>query len=60
MSKKRKSGAMGMKEGDRVVYEIDGRHGKAGEFLQDGDCQVDFDDGTSRMVKWNHLHKERK
>ena len=55
--KMRKSGANGMKEGDRVVYEIDGRAGKAGEFLQDGDCQVTFDDGSIKMVKWNNLRK---
>lgn len=49
---------IGMTEGDRVVYKIDGRHGVAGEFLQDGDCQVTFDDGSTKMVKWNNLRKE--
>lgn len=51
----RRSGANGMKEGDRVIYDIDGRHGVAGEFLQDGDCYVTFDDGAGENVKWNNL-----
>lgn len=55
---RKKSGANGMTEGDRVVHEIDGKHGVAQEFLQDGDCQVTFDDGSTKMVKWNNLHKE--
>lgn len=47
-----------MTEGDRVIYAIDGRRGIAGEFLQDGDVYVKFDDGTGREVKWNNLRKE--
>jgi hypothetical protein len=53
-----KSGACGMKSGDRVVYVIDGRHGVADEFLHDGDAFVTFDDGRFETVKWNHLVKE--
>ena len=55
----RESGAMGMRYGDRVVYDIDGRHGRAGEFTHDGDCYVDFDDGKHETVKWNNLSPER-
>lgn len=46
-----------MRVGDRVVYQIDGRHGVAEEFLQDGDACVRFDDGTSGTVKWRLLEK---
>ena len=53
-----KSGANGMKAGDRVVYEIDGRHGVADEFLHDGDAFVTFDGGECATVKWNHLQPE--
>lgn len=49
------SGANGMKVGDTLIYEIDGRVCKATEFLQDGDASVIFDDGTAGMVKWNLL-----
>ena len=49
-----------MKFGDRVVYEIDGRHGVAHEFMQDGDVEVRFDDGTYALVKWSRCHKEAK
>jgi hypothetical protein len=55
----RKSGACGMHYGDRVVHTLTGRHGTAGEFLQDGDCYVDFDDKSNGNVKWNHLVLER-
>lgn len=50
-----KSGACGMKAGDRVIYTIDGRTGIADEFLQDGDTFVVWDDGSFDTVKWNHL-----
>ncbi len=53
-----KSGACGMKAGDRIVYVIDGRHGVADEFLQDGDAFVTWDDGTFGTVKWNNLYPE--
>lgn len=53
-----KGGALGMLAGDRVVYDIDGRHGVALDFLQDGDAYVTFDDGSKAEVKWNHLTKE--
>lgn len=46
-----------MRVGYRVVYQIDGRHGVAEEFLQDGDACVRFDDGTSGTVKWRLLEK---
>ena len=55
-----RSGAFDMMSGDRVVYEIDGRHGVADEFLCDGDAYVTFDDGTCDTVKWNHLTLESK
>jgi hypothetical protein len=53
-----RSGANGMHAGDRVVYQIDGRHGVADEFLHDGDAFVSFDDGRCGTVKWNHLRPE--
>lgn len=53
-----RSGANGMKAGDRVVYRIDGRRGVADEFLPDGDAFVSFDDGKFETVKWNHLYPE--
>lgn len=52
-----KSGALGMKAGDRVRYTIDGRTGVADEFLHDGDAFVTWDDGTFGTVHWNHLEK---
>jgi hypothetical protein len=55
----RKSGACGMKAGERVIYTIDGRHGVADEFLHDGEAFVSFDDGKFETVKWNHLIPER-
>lgn len=51
-------GANGMKPGDRVIYEIDGRVGTAKEFLQDGDATVKFDNGLRDTVKWRHLRPE--
>lgn len=53
-----RSGANGMKAGERVIYTIDGRHGRADEFLHDGDALVAFDDGTNATVHWNHLVPE--
>lgn len=53
-----KSGACGMKAGDRIIYAIDGRHGRCDEFLSDGDAFVVFDEGSYETVKWNHLEKE--
>jgi hypothetical protein len=52
------NGANGMKAGDRIIYDLDGRHGVADEFLYDGDAYVTFDDGTFATVKWNHLSPE--
>lgn len=56
--KDNRSGACGMKAGDRVTYSIDGRSGVADEFLHDGDAFVSFDDGKFETVKWNHLVPE--
>lgn len=53
-----RSGANGMKAGDRVVYTIDGRRGVADEFLHDGDAFVTFDGGEFATVKWHHLRPE--
>lgn len=50
-----RSGAFGMKSGDRVRYVIDGRTGRADEFLHDGDAFVAWDDGSYGTVKWNNL-----
>jgi len=55
-----KSGAMGMKSGDRIIYTINGKHGVADEFLPDGEAFVTFDDNTYDTVKWNHLIPEPK
>jgi len=49
-----RSGALGMKVGDRVVY-ADGREGVADEFLGDGEAFVSFDDGSFGTVNWIHL-----
>jgi hypothetical protein len=54
-----RSGACGMKNGDRVIYTIDGRRGVADEFLHDGDAFMSWDDGTHGTVKWNHLVPEK-
>lgn len=54
-----RSGANGMKAGDRVIYTIDGRHGVANEFLHDGDAFVTFDDGEFATVKWRNLLPEQ-
>ena len=53
-----RSGANGMKAGDRIVYVIDGRCGVADEFLHDGEAFVTFDDGSYETVKWHHLRPE--
>lgn len=50
--------AFELNAGDRFIYEIDGRHGRADEFLQDGDAYVLFDDGTYDCIKWNHMRPE--
>lgn len=53
------SGANGMKAGDRVVYDLNGWHGIAKEFFQDGDALVLFDGALGAYtVKWSHLEKE--
>jgi hypothetical protein len=44
-----------MRAGDRVRYMLDGRIGRADEFLSDGDAFVTWEDGTYGTVKWNHL-----
>lgn len=53
-----KSGAKGMKAGDRFIYIIDGRHGICDEFLQDGDAFVTFDGGEVDTIKWHHMVAE--
>ena len=50
-----RSGAMGMKAGDRVRLKIDGRTGVADEFLHDGDTFMSWDDGSFGTYKWNNL-----
>lgn len=50
-----RSGANGMKNGDRVRYKIDGRTGTADEFLHDGEAFITWDDGTFGAVNWSHL-----
>lgn len=50
-----KSGANGMKNGDHVKHDPDGRTGRADEFLSDGDCLITWGDGTYGCVKWNNL-----
>ena len=46
--------------GERVIYDIDGRHGMLDECLHDGDAFVTWDDGTFGTVKWYHLRPETK
>lgn len=53
-----RSGACGMKAGDRFIYTIDGRRGVADEFLHDGEAFVTWDDGTFGTIKWNHMRPE--
>lgn len=57
-----RSGANGMTYGDRVIYQptkiMQGRRGVAGEFTQDGDVEIDFDDGQVETVKWAKCYKE--
>ena len=48
-SLRRKTGANGIQEGDRVQQGY--RHGTAGEFFPDGDVGVHWYDGTSSIVK---------
>lgn len=55
-----RSGAFSLSSGDRFVYDIDGRHGWADEFLHDGDAFVTFDDGTHATIKWNLMSPEVK
>lgn len=50
-----RSGALGMKAGDRVRHIPDGRTGTADEFLHDGDALITWDDGSYGTVKWNNL-----
>lgn len=52
------NGALGMRAGDRFVYDLDGRRGWVDEFLSDGDAFVTFDDGTHATIKWNHMSPE--
>jgi len=54
-----RSGAFGMKNGDRVRYRIDGRCGIADEFTHDGETYITWDDGTFGIVGWNHLEPAR-
>lgn len=54
-----RSGAFDLRAGDRFVYDIDGRHGRADEFLHDGDAYVTFDDGEYATIKWNLMTPER-
>ncbi len=42
--------------GDHVEY-IDGRKGILIEALQDGDADIQWDDGTFGMIKWHNLCK---
>ena len=53
-----RSGALGMKAGDRVRSRLDGRTGVADEFTHDGETYMTWDDGTFGMYKWNHLELE--
>lgn len=55
-----RSGAWGLRSGDRFVYDIDGRHGWADEFLSHGDAFVTFDDGEHATIKWNAMSPEPK
>jgi hypothetical protein len=48
-------GAMDMRNGDIVRYDIDGRICRLDEAMQDGDAFVTWEDGTYDTVKWNHL-----
>lgn len=44
-----------VREGNRVLYTIDGRYAIMDEALHDGDAFVTFEDGTFGTVKWTHL-----
>ncbi len=53
-----RTGACGLRAGDRVICSLDNRHGTADEFLHDGEALVSFDDGTYGEIKWRFLSKE--
>lgn len=57
---RRPTGALGMQEGDCIIHELDGRIGVAGEFLQDSDVCVTWDDGTTGQVLWNNCRPVRR
>ncbi len=54
----RRSGANGMKNGDRIIDYTDGRHGVVDEFLPDGNALISYDDGEYSTVKWRRLRHE--
>lgn len=53
-------GTNSLRAGERFIYTIDGRHGRADEILQDGDAYVTWDDGTWDCIKWNYMIPEKK
>lgn len=50
-----KSGALGVKSGDRVRHVKHGGEGVADEFLSDGDVFVTWDTGHHDTVKWDAI-----
>ena len=44
-----------VRDGERVIYLIDGRTGTLDECLHDGDAFVTWDDGKFETVKWYNL-----
>jgi len=44
-----------VKNGDHVIYLIDGRTGILDECLHDGDALVTWDNGEFGTVRWHHL-----
>lgn len=53
----RPTGANGMTESDTICHALSGRIGIVRHFVQDGDALVDWQDGSTSTVKWNHLSK---
>jgi hypothetical protein len=47
-----------IKQGDRVINAHNLKHGKVGEFLDNGDVEVFYDDDTYGITKHRYLKLE--
>lgn len=55
-----RSGAMGVRAGERFVRLTDGRRGRLDEALPDGEAFVTWDDGTHDTIKWGRIAPEKR